>query len=59
MAGISGTVLYGHYFYLKISIQWVGKMYMVEYCEFFKMAFAKILDFWHRLKTRYEAPKQY
>ena len=29
--------------------QRVGEIYMVEYCEFFKMAFAKILDFWHRL----------
>ena len=24
-----------------------------------RMAFAKILDFWRRLKTRYEAPKRY
>ena len=23
----------------------LGQIYMVEYCEFFKMAFAKILDF--------------
>ena len=30
------------------------KIYMVEYCEFFK-----ILDFWRRLKIRYEAPKRY
>ena len=34
------------------------KIYMVEYCEFLKMAFAKILDFWCSLKTGYEAPKQ-
>ena len=39
--------------------QRVGKIYMVEYCEFFKKAFAKILDFWRRLKTRYEALKRY
>ena len=30
-----------------------------EYCEFLKMAFAEILDFWRGLKTRYEAPKRY
>ena len=34
------------------------KINMVEYCEFLKMAFAKILDFWRRLKTHYEAPKR-
>ena len=28
----------------KCSIR-LEKIYMVEYCEFFKMAFAKILDF--------------
>ena len=35
---------------------WLGKFYMVEYCEFFKFAFAKILYFQRRLKTRSEAP---
>ena len=29
---------------------------MVEYCEIFKMAISKILDFLHRLKIRSKAP---
>ena len=37
----------------------LGKNYMVEYSEFFKMAFAKILDYWRRLKTHSEAPRRY
>ena len=32
---------------------------MVEYCEFFKMTFAKILDFLLRLKIRSKAPTSY
>ena len=32
---------------------------MVEYCEIIKMAFSKILDFWHRLKIPSEAPTKY
>ena len=35
-----------------------GKIYMVEYYEFLKMAFAKILDFRRGLKTHYEALKR-
>ena len=42
----------------KCSIR-LEKIYMVEYCDFFKMAFAEILDFWRRLKTRSETPKRY
>ena len=38
---------------------WLEKFYMVEYCEFFKMAFAKILDFRRGLKIRPKAPERY
>ena len=34
------------------------KLYIEKYCEFFKMAFAKILDFRRRLKTRSETLKR-
>ena len=37
----------------------LAKIYMVEYCEFFKIAFPKILDFQRRLKTRPEATTRY
>ena len=32
-------------------LQRVEKIYIVEYCDFFKMTFAKILDFWRKLNS--------
>ena len=68
-AGTSGVVLYGHKLWLifdHISQNHaptcslgLEKIYIVEYCEFFKMSFSKILDFRCRLKTYYEALKWY
>jgi len=37
--------------------QWPEKFYIEKYYDFFKIAFAKILDFLRRLKTRSEAPQ--
>ena len=41
---------------LRSSYNAWSNFYMIEYCEIFKMAFAKILDFQPRLKTRSKAP---
>ena len=40
----------------QIWLNETSNFYMVEYCEFCKMTFAKILDFLRGLTTRSEAP---
>ena len=70
MFRVSARAFFGHSFYVAVPRRLVfcmligiliphNKPKMVEYCDFFKMAFAKIPDFPHRLKTRSKTPTRY